>query len=222
MALVDSSGNRSTPGGLYQGQLIFEVREGARGLVLWYGDEAQIPLYGLLGEAAPASAAATPTPRPTLVVSATPRLDVTRGEPLPMPSDTPMLAFTLPAVTPAARSTLVVSATPRLDVTRGEPLPMPSDTPVQALTLPVPTFPPMEITSETVYEVQPGDSLDMIALMFGVTRADLIALNNLTDETELQIGQLLEILRPPLPRSPRPPCLPRPRRRPPAGFSRAT
>ena len=156
LTVVDTGGNRYRIGGLYQGQVIYEVPETAQGLVLWYGSEAQVPLYGLLGEAAPAAIAATPTARPTLVVSATP------------PPDAP------PAATPAR----IPSPTPGLAVP-------PSDTPV------------LEEAFESAYEVQPGDTLFMIADMFGVSIGDLLALNNLTDDSLLEVGQILIL--PPMP-----------------------
>lgn len=46
-----------------------------------------------------------------------------------------------------------------------------------------------------VYVVQAGDTVDGIAFAYGVTRADIMSLNNLTDPRLIQIGQRL-IVRP--------------------------
>jgi LysM repeat protein len=61
-----------------------------------------------------------------------------------------------------------------------------------------PTLPAATATSAigpSVYFVQPGDTLDSIAFAHGLTRADLMALNNITDPRIIQIGQQL-LLRP--------------------------
>ncbi|MCC6614548.1 MAG: LysM peptidoglycan-binding domain-containing protein [Anaerolineae bacterium] len=47
-----------------------------------------------------------------------------------------------------------------------------------------------------VHHVQSGDTLDSIAVAYGVTRQDIMALNNITDPRIIQIGQEL-IIRPP-------------------------
>jgi len=47
-----------------------------------------------------------------------------------------------------------------------------------------------------VHTVQSGDTLDSIAVAYGVTRQDIMALNNITDPRIIQIGQQL-IIRPP-------------------------
>jgi hypothetical protein len=53
-----------------------------------------------------------------------------------------------------------------------------------------------------VYIVQAGDTVDGIALAFGVTRAQIMALNNITDPRLIQIGQELLIRPPPAPPTP--------------------
>ena len=126
--------------------------EAAQGLVLWYGDTVQIPLYSFFDETPPAPAngadsQAAATPTPAIIPSATPRLDVT----------------------PSAAPALSPSPTPALAVP-------PSDTPAE------------EEVFESAYEVQPGDTLDMIAIMNGVSLVDLMALNGLTEDTLLQVG----------------------------------
>jgi LysM repeat protein len=47
-----------------------------------------------------------------------------------------------------------------------------------------------------VHTVQAGDTVDSIAVAYGVTRADILALNNMTDPRIIQIGQQL-VIRPP-------------------------
>lgn len=54
-----------------------------------------------------------------------------------------------------------------------------------------------------VYVVQAGDTVDGIAFAFGVTRAEIMALNNITDPRLIQIGQEL-LIRPPSAPSPTP------------------
>lgn len=51
-------------------------------------------------------------------------------------------------------------------------------------------------TIQTSYVVQPGDTLQKIATKFGVTQADLINLNGLTDPDHIEAGQRLEIPQP--------------------------
>lgn len=54
-----------------------------------------------------------------------------------------------------------------------------------------------------VHVVQAGDTLDSIAFAYGVTRADLLALNNITDPRIIQIGQEI-IVRAPVQPTPTP------------------
>ncbi|MCS7290772.1 MAG: LysM peptidoglycan-binding domain-containing protein [Roseiflexus sp.] len=48
-------------------------------------------------------------------------------------------------------------------------------------------------TPAGLYIVQPGDTLSELAIMFGVTIADIMAANGLTDPDSLQVGQPLII-----------------------------
>jgi LysM repeat protein len=41
--------------------------------------------------------------------------------------------------------------------------------------------------------VYPGDTLDNIALQYGVSKVEIMRLNNLSSETDLQEGQRLRI-----------------------------
>ena len=50
-----------------------------------------------------------------------------------------------------------------------------------------------------VHIVQAGDTLDSIAFAYGVTRADLLALNNIPDPRIIQIGQEIVVKAPPTP-----------------------
>jgi LysM repeat protein len=43
------------------------------------------------------------------------------------------------------------------------------------------------------YVFYPGDSLDEIAQKYGVGKAEIMRLNNITDETQIQNGQRLRI-----------------------------
>ena len=43
------------------------------------------------------------------------------------------------------------------------------------------------------YVFYPGDSLDEIAQKYGVGKAEIMRLNNISDETEIQDGQRLRI-----------------------------
>jgi LysM repeat protein len=43
------------------------------------------------------------------------------------------------------------------------------------------------------YVFYPGDSLDEIAQKYGVSKAEIMRLNNITDETQIENGQRLRI-----------------------------
>lgn len=83
--------------------------------------------------------------------------------------------------------------------------------PALALLLPSPTFTPdqpLETPTKILlrlepYLVQPGDSLGVIAERFGVSVADLLAVNDLDDPDRLLVGQELLIPSGPLPTSTR-------------------
>jgi murein DD-endopeptidase MepM/ murein hydrolase activator NlpD len=52
------------------------------------------------------------------------------------------------------------------------------------------------INPEQKYQVQPGDTLDAIALRYGVSRSDIINANNLANPHQIQIAQELKIPQP--------------------------
>ena len=88
------------------------------------------------------------------------------------------------------------------------PTPRPTSTPT-----PTPTKTPQE------YEIQPGDSLSLIAEQFGLTTEELAAFNNIDDPNSVQAGQ--KILIPPpsgggavVTRTPRPPATATPKTTP--------
>lgn len=62
-----------------------------------------------------------------------------------------------------------------------------------AWTTPVAAAPPTQGGQEQVYEVQPGDTLSSIAARFGVTVADLLAVNRLDEPDHITVGQRLII-----------------------------
>jgi len=51
-------------------------------------------------------------------------------------------------------------------------------------------------STEGVYVVKSGDTLSAIALKFGVTVADLMAWNSITDANKIQVGQVLIVKKP--------------------------
>jgi len=55
------------------------------------------------------------------------------------------------------------------------------------------------VTTTTVplfYTVQPGDILSVVAEQFGVSVADIMALNNMTDPDHIEVGEQLRIPQP--------------------------
>jgi LysM repeat protein len=58
---------------------------------------------------------------------------------------------------------------------------------------PVVTAPSGVQASGTIYKIQKGDSLAKIAARLGVLKADLIALNNITDENHILVGFSLKV-----------------------------
>ena len=66
--------------------------------------------------------------------------------------------------------------------------PVASPTPSQATATPAPTTSPA-----TTYEVQPGDTVFSIARRFGTTVEAIVAANDLTDPSEIEVGQVLVI-----------------------------
>jgi len=110
----------------------------------------------------------------------------------------------LPALLPTAEVPTVTptSPTPRTP-TPARPVP-PTFTPGVRPTItappPLPTFPPansgggvLPPAGLTSYVVGAGDTLLGIANAFGVSLADLIALNKITDQDHIEVGQVLII-----------------------------
>lgn len=134
------------------------------------------------------------------------------GEAHPLVAGRPALRYTVPAA--ALVLLLLVGFTwgaisPTLRVPRVEEFVQQPTVPVPTLT-PTPTaFPTARPTStptatplptgtptatpQRTYVVQPGDTLNAIALLFDVSVADLMQVNGITDPTRLQIGQVLVI-----------------------------
>ena len=114
-----------------------------------------------------------------------PRLDAT--------APVALIALT---VISAACGGAVADATPTVSPTRPLPTPRPTLTPPATATLAPATLPPLREATPSptpvTYVVQSGDTPIVIANKFGVSVADLIAINNI-DPAALQIGQTLII-----------------------------
>lgn len=65
--------------------------------------------------------------------------------------------------------------------------------PVQAFTLPMDSLPQYAPTGSRLYVVTKGDTMYSLARRFGVSIAQLMAINNLSDPNYLRVGQLLII-----------------------------
>lgn len=104
-----------------------------------------------------------------------------------------LIAFTMIA---AGCGGSVVDVAPTVSPTVPLPTPRPTLTPPATATLAPATLPPMREATPSptpvTYVVQSGDTPIVIANKFGVSVADLIALNNI-DPAALQIGQTLII-----------------------------
>jgi len=91
---------------------------------------------------------------------------------------------------------------------RSTPPPTPPATPtldpaaILASAIPTPTETLVPTATPYVYRVQPGDTLFAIALELGVSLTDLMALNDLTETSVLDVGQELLV---PTPGGPPPP-----------------
>ena len=80
--------------------------------------------------------------------------------------------------------------------------PVPTTRPVLTTTrTPLTTTTTIELQQTKIYFIQPGDTLNAIALGFGVTAEALMEANGITDPTTLQPGQQLVI---PAPEEPEP------------------
>lgn len=82
-----------------------------------------------------------------------------------------------PTATGTATLTPTISATPTT-----------TDTP-----MPTATFTPTPTPTPLVYIIKSGDNPSIIADLYGVNLADLLRLNNITDVSSLQVGQVLLI-----------------------------
>jgi hypothetical protein len=95
--LVDEAGARYAVAGLFEGKLIFEVRESARGLALWLGDEVSIPLGGFWGE----EVAQIAVPPPVATSSAMPEAPTSTATPV-APTATAMAVLPTPTSGPVS------------------------------------------------------------------------------------------------------------------------
>ncbi len=89
-----------------------------------------------------------------------------------------------------------VPAADAVDVTAVQPpaeqaTALPTETPPPTATATVIASPTAQPGGEIIYTVNPGDSLNLIAELFGVTIADLSSLNGLTDGDVIMVGQQL-------------------------------
>lgn len=105
--------------------------------------------------------------------------------PTATPTITPSLAVLLPSATPPSASLASVEGTPT-------PIP-----PTEQLTI-TPTG-PVPTPGPRVHVVQKGDILGRIALQYGVTVKEIAALNGISEDTILRLGQ--ELLIPPAPQT---------------------
>jgi len=80
-----------------------------------------------------------------------------------------------------------------------EPSPEQPKLPEVAVPAPTPVSPPLPLVAETpapaekTYVVEKGDSLSLIAKRFGVSQAEIMAMNNLQDPNKLRVGQPLKL-----------------------------
>jgi hypothetical protein len=136
------------------------------------------------------------------------------GEMQPSPFARPGLRLTIAAAVSAILLLVLFTwgtISPSLHLPRPEdlvqqptlPLPTPTSSPTPNPT-PLPTRVPTATSLPTAapiptatpprtYVVQPGDTLNAIALLFDVPVAELMQVNGITDPTRLQIGQVLII-----------------------------
>lgn len=108
-----------------------------------------------------------------------------------------LVGFTWGAIDPALRvprpEQFVQQPTAPLPTSTPTPTMPPTARPTSTPTAtPLPTATPTP-TPQRTYVVQPGDTLNAIALLFDVSVADLMQVNGITDPTRLQIGQVLII-----------------------------
>jgi LysM repeat protein len=97
------------------------------------------------------------------------------------------------------------------------PVTLPTPTPLSAIAtptpLPQPTVPPVApegggVTLPTNHTVQPGETLDSIAQRYGVTTADILAVNNIPDPNNIPAGTVLIIPAPGTGTAPQPTAAP--------------
>lgn len=103
-----------------------------------------------------------------------------------------LLLTMLACARPGSERVIEVSATPPENVLLFTPTPN-GPTPEPIRPTPNPVRFPMEMNEDGDYSVQPGDTLALIAARFAVSIDSLIALNNLADPNQLEVGQVLQI-----------------------------
>lgn len=88
-----------------------------------------------------------------------------------------------------------ITATPLYDE-QGNPIippTMTSNGPTKTPLMPTPDATRPGPQGGGLYEIQPGDTLGSVALLYGVTVEELLAANNLTDPNALEVGQVVSI-----------------------------
>ena len=75
----------------------------------------------------------------------------------------------------------------------------PTPQPTSAAAVPFVNAQGQRADGSVVHTVEAGDTLDSIAFAYGVTRADLLALNNIADPRIIQIGQQIIVKAAPTP-----------------------
>src|SRR5262245_36762093 len=97
---------------------------------------------------------------------------------------------------------VLVTATPVVISGENAVSPAPIDVGDKGSVIPSPTFIPtpnvtraavVDVSQDQIYGVQPGDTLSLIALRFGVTVESILAANGISDSNELNVGQQLII-----------------------------
>lgn len=146
------------------------------------------------------TAADSATIQPLGAASVTPTIIIIQ----PVTSATPITTTRQPSVTPPSAPTLLPTATPPQIITPepGNPaqLVIPSVTPGGSATpVSVPGLPPTPTdlanvpTGECEYTIAAGDNLFRIAVNNGVSLSDLLLANDLTENSIIQPGQILQI-----------------------------
>jgi LasA protease len=103
-----------------------------------------------------------------------------------------LIIAALACARPGSERIIEVSATPPANALLFTPTPN-GPTPEPIRPTPNPVRFPMQVNDDGSYAVQPGDTLAMIAARFAVSLDSLVALNNITNPNQLEVGQTLQI-----------------------------